>query len=282
MTLRAVVASSLLDQQSMAPGFTSRSLRRIGSMGLDPFMSLDEFVMSEPTFPPHPHAGFSAVTVMFPDSQGGFLNRDSLGDRSTIEPGALHWTQAAHGMMHEEIPERAGVPCHGMQIFVNLAARHKHAPPRAFHLAAAAVPTWSSGDGVRVRVLAGAVDDVASPLSDLLTPVTMLDVYVSPGGQTQLPFAAPTAFALVIDGGGFVGPTAVAAHEALAFGPGATLPLRAGASGLHVLVCGGTPIEEPLVFGGPFAMSSKDDLADAFARFQRGEMGALRPTTRHG
>lgn len=54
--------------------------------------------MSEPTFPPHPHAGFSAVTYLFEDSGGALVNRDSLGDRSRIEPGALHWTQAARGI----------------------------------------------------------------------------------------------------------------------------------------------------------------------------------------
>ena len=30
---------------------------------MDPYLTIDHFLMDEPTFRPHPHAGFSAVTV---------------------------------------------------------------------------------------------------------------------------------------------------------------------------------------------------------------------------
>ena len=96
----------VLPEHRMSAGFTARSLR--GLPGLDPFLNVDHFRMSEPTFPPHPHAGFSAVTLMFEDSPGSFTNRDSRGDRSVIGPGALHWTQAGSGMMHERSRSSAG------------------------------------------------------------------------------------------------------------------------------------------------------------------------------
>ncbi len=38
---------------------------------LDPVISVDHFRMSQPTFAPHPHAGFSAVTYLFEDSEDG-------------------------------------------------------------------------------------------------------------------------------------------------------------------------------------------------------------------
>jgi redox-sensitive bicupin YhaK (pirin superfamily) len=34
---------------------------------MDPFLTIDHFVMREPSIQPHRHAGFSAVTVMFED-----------------------------------------------------------------------------------------------------------------------------------------------------------------------------------------------------------------------
>lgn len=120
MTQRRVVARTELVSHQVTPGFSSYGLRAGGPIELDPFLNLDDFTMSQPTFPPHPHAGFSAITYMFEDSPGAFVNRDSLGDRSLIEPGAFHWTQAARGMMHEEVPEHPGVRCHGLQMFVNL------------------------------------------------------------------------------------------------------------------------------------------------------------------
>jgi redox-sensitive bicupin YhaK (pirin superfamily) len=251
---------------------------------MDPFLNLDDFVMSEPTFPPHPHAGFSAVTYMFEDSEGAFINRDSLGDRNRIEPGAFHWTQAARGMMHEEIPERAGVTCHGLQMFVNLREVDKEAPPRAFHLGSSAVPEVRPTPGARVRVLAGTLKGVSSPLSELLTPVHFFDVHLEPDAVLEVEASAEaTAFGLVVKGDGVVGPElarrTVGAHDAVGFSnDGDRLRISGGKVGLQILVGIGTPIDEPVVFGGPFAMTNESALREAQLRFRRGEMRNLRPT----
>jgi redox-sensitive bicupin YhaK (pirin superfamily) len=99
---------------------------------LDPFMMVDHFVMDEPTFMPHPHAGFSAVTYLFEDSEGGIANRDSLGHALHIAPGGLLWTQAGSGVLHEELPVQRGLGTHGLQIFVNSAIAHKDKPAQVF------------------------------------------------------------------------------------------------------------------------------------------------------
>ena len=51
-----------------------------------PLMGIDHAWMSAPTFPPHPHAGFSAVTCLFLDSETGMANRDSQGNATFIFP----------------------------------------------------------------------------------------------------------------------------------------------------------------------------------------------------
>lgn len=284
MRARSVQVSAALPMHQGGPGFTSHSLRGFAGFSLDPFLSLDDFHMSEPTFPPHPHAGFSAVTYMFEDSRGAFTNRDSLGDRSLIAPGALHWTQAGRGMMHEEIPERRGVDCHGVQMFVNLRAEHKSAPPRAFHVDPRDVPEAAPAPGARVRVLAGEALGKRSPLDALLTPILLLDVRLDAGAEVAIPIdPAWTAFVLSVSGEGTVGPTdrahPLAAHSAAGLArDGETIQLRAGARGLGALVGAGHPIGEPVVFGGPFVMTRREDLAEAFARYERGEMGRLSPS----
>lgn len=82
----------------------------------EPFLVFTEFYMSRPIFGPHPHAGVSVMTYMLPDSKGSFLNRDSAGDESIIEPGGIHVTQAGSGIKHDETPTVLGVDCHGFQI----------------------------------------------------------------------------------------------------------------------------------------------------------------------
>jgi hypothetical protein len=277
---RKSIARQTLAFRQMTPGFGAYSLRPAPGFSIDPFLNLDVFRMSEPTFPPHPHAGFSAVTYMLEDSPGAFLNRDSLGDRSRIEPGALHWTQAARGMMHEEIPEVRGVEGRGVQMFVNLRSDHKNAPPRAFHTPASEIVEVRPGAGARVRVLAGSFFGQSAALVGLLTPVTYLDVFLEPGASVELP-APPghNAFLLALDGGGEAGGAGFDARTALSFGEGGgtVVQATAGASGAHFLYGAGEPLREPVVFGGPFAMTSREELIEAQQRFQRGEMGTLAP-----
>jgi redox-sensitive bicupin YhaK (pirin superfamily) len=144
----ALSLNTLLPMQAFAhgDGFRGFGLRdpRLQT-SLDPFLSVDHFWMSQPTFAPHPHAGFNAVTYLFEDSQTSFINRDSLGHQVEIAPGDLHWTQAGAGLMHEELPRDMGRAAHGLQIFVNLPAAAKHAPPQVHHVDAADMPTGDDG-----------------------------------------------------------------------------------------------------------------------------------------
>lgn len=278
--VRSVERWVQLRQHQMSAGFTSFGLRSAPEFSLDPFLNVDDFRMSVPTFPPHPHAGFSAVTYLFEDSAGAFTNRDSLGDASIIAPGGLHWTQAARGMMHEEIPQTTGVESHGLQIFVNLRSDHKAAPPRAFHLEPKDIPEVSAA-GARVRVLTGSYQGVSSSLTELLTPTLMLDVHLAPRAAVTIPIPPGfQCFVLGIDGEGTLGgERPLPAHAAATFHrDGEVLQLAAGPNGLHLLVAGGPPLDEPVLFGGPFAMTNAAELSAAQARFRRGEMGTLEPS----
>jgi redox-sensitive bicupin YhaK (pirin superfamily) len=273
---RSVVASLALEEHRMSPSFRSFGLRGLPGFSLDPFLNVDDFRMSQPTFPPHPHAGFSAVTVMLEDSAGAFVNRDSLGDRSRIAPGGVHWTQAAAGMLHEEVPEVPGVESHGLQLFVNLRSDHKSAPPRVFRVEPHEVPVVE-GNGGRVRILAGAFGGRRSPLDALLTPVLLLDVSLAPGARVRVPVeAGHNSFAMSLAGGGRLGSTPCGAHHALGFADdGDEVELAAGDGGLQVLVAAGRPLREPVVAGGPFVMNDRAGIDAAVARYRRGEMGAL-------
>jgi redox-sensitive bicupin YhaK (pirin superfamily) len=275
-TIRAITT---LSRHQMSAGFSAYSLRGASGVALDPFISVDHFYMSEPTFPPHPHAGFSAVTYMFEDSAGAFTNRDSLGDQSLIKPGAIHWTQAARGIIHEEIPVRRGVESHGIQMFVNLKEEHKQAPPKAFHVEPSEVPAVSFAGG-RARVLAGTFSGAESPLRALLTPILFLDVHLERGARVSIPVPnGDTGFVMAIKGSGLIGDQALPANGAASFSSeGERLTLEAGEGGLQALIGAGTPIQEPVVFGGPFVMTRQQDILEAKQRYQRGEMGRLSPS----
>jgi redox-sensitive bicupin YhaK (pirin superfamily) len=171
---------------------------------LDPFLMIDHYRMSQPTFAPHPHAGFSAVTYMFDDAQTGFRNRDSLGNAHDIRPGDLHWTLAGAGVMHDEVPLENGLEAHGLQLFVNLAAARKHMPPAALRIAREAMPVLTQSGGARVKLGFGAYDDgsvVKPSVLTLPTQVSLLDVTLPPGSSFAYPVApGQTALAIGIAG----------------------------------------------------------------------------------
>lgn len=260
-----------LPQQVISDGFAAVGLRP-GAVPMGHVLNVDHFHMSWPTFPPHPHAGFAAVTAMLPWSEGAFINRDSRGDRSRIGPGAVHWTLAGSGMLHEEIPERPGTDCEGLQIFVKLPEAHERTEPRAFHLDAEHVPT-SEHPGGLVRVLVGEHEGLVSPIV-ALTEVTMLHVSVRGALELRVP-AGVEAFAMGLRGRGRLDDGSLAAHTATSVAAGER-SLRG--DDLELLV-GWSPAMPSLpTFQGPFCMFRPEHLREARQRFGAGRMGTLSPS----
>ncbi|MEZ6187387.1 MAG: pirin family protein [Planctomycetota bacterium] len=266
-----------LAERSMSAGFQSAGIRHGREANLDPFLNVDLFRMSQPTFPPHPHAGFSAVTYMLPESPGAFVNRDSFGDHSRIRPGSVHWTQAGAGMMHEEVPESPGTECRGFQIFVDL--KNKAAEPRAFHAAVEEIPSLSN-QGATVRVVAGEHAGRCSPLTDLQTPVTLLDVSLDPGAKVELEVARANTFVFSIGGVAACAGVTLSGLGVLLLGRSHdSIELEAGpAHPWRGAVFAGLPLEQPVMWSGPFAMTSAAELEAAVQRYRRGAMGQLTPS----
>ncbi len=262
-------------------GFDAHSgahMLRAAQDWMDPFLGVDSFVMPQPFFPPHPHAGMSAVTLMLPEAEAGFVNRDSLGDRSIIHPGDLHWTQAGSGMLHEEIPEIPGRAAHGMQIFVNLARADKQAIPVALHVSGADMPVVHL-PGASVRVVAGSFGGQSSPIVDdsrWRTRVHLLDVTLQPRAELEIDVANGDNAFFVIRSGALHTPQCIRNAGALFFEPrGSAARLMAGDEVLRGVFFAGTPLGETVVSRGPFTGSSAAEIEGYIQRFMRGDMGHL-------
>jgi redox-sensitive bicupin YhaK (pirin superfamily) len=283
MSSKTVVHVSRIERRRRSAGLSIAQLHREHlPEHLDPFLAFDHFEMAQPFFPPHPHAGFSAVTYMFPESENGFVNRDSRGETIEIDPGDLHWTAAGAGIMHEEVPIRRGVICHGLQIFVNLASSKKWMTPLVLHLDVKDVPVVQTSS-VITRVVFGSHGDVRSPI-DVPTQATLLDVVLNPGGHfLHRPPPGETRFVYVIDGDLQVGPidrpTQLRAGDAAGFSTEGDDVLACAADHpAHVVVAGGRPLHEPVVFYGPFCMSNREDIERAIRDYEAGKMGRLDPS----
>jgi redox-sensitive bicupin YhaK (pirin superfamily) len=246
---------------------------------IDPFLAVDHAWISAPTFPPHPHAGFSAVSYLFLDSETGIDNRDSLGNHNLILPGGLHWTAAGRGVVHEEVPAETGKTAHMLQIFVNLARERQSAPPFAVSLSAQDVPVVQLS-GAKVRVPLGAYGEARSPLTPP-TDASLLDISLDDGVELIVPVAAghnafvmPIHGTLTVDGQRFDGN-----EPNLPLFPAQAQPraitLKATQSSTRAVLFAGPPLRQPVHWQGSMAMASVETLAAAIAAYQRGEFGAL-------
>lgn len=270
-----------LPMHEFVPGFRAWMLRGEAlGRSLDPYIACDIFEMSVPHFPPHPHAGFSAVTYMLPSSPGGFINRDSLGDRSMICPGDVHWTEAASGMIHEEVPSAIGTMARGLQLFIDLPADKKLESPRVYHRASSEIPRRRFGDAIG-RVIADGGLGIVQAIHSRST-VLLIDLEIPSSGIATLDVPHDwNLFGLRVDGKLSLEP--MDQHEQpvvlvdLADGDGSVV-LEAEGHGARVVLLGGPRLRQPLAFGGSFVMSTPEQLTDAKRRYASGAMGRLAPS----
>lgn len=281
LTLKAIQSVAAMPYHAFDAHSGAHMLRADVAL-ISPFLGCDAFSLPQPFFGPHPHAGMSAVTLLLPESEGGLINRDSLGDLSVIAPGDLHWTQAGRGMVHEEVPDQPGKAARGYQIFVNLTAAHKDSDPAALRVGAADMPLVRQNGG-QVRVVAGEFDGAHSPITAdprWLTRVTLLDITVAAGEHIDVPVRAGDNAFFLVHSGVFEGLEPVAQDGPTAWAvfferSGLVARIQAGSQGLRGVFFAGTPIDEPVVQHGPFTGNSAQDIQAYLRRYQAGEMGQL-------
>jgi redox-sensitive bicupin YhaK (pirin superfamily) len=269
--LRQVVATVAARKGSVGSGLQLASFHGIAQWA-GPFLNIDRFVMTEPTFGIHPHAGFSAVTVMLEDSEGTFRNRDSLGTDVLIPPGSVHWTVAGSGIFHEEVPTQAPTPCHGLQIFVALPDDFELAAPQALHIEPGQVPIVEENDS-RVRVLVGTHGGLTSALLPPGSPdgVFLFDVTAQPGAEVILsPPAGTQAFVLAVTGSGTVNGETITTDQGVGLGTEGDIVLRGGSDGLHGIVAGGSALGREQVWAGGISTGSAERTAQLAQRLREG------------
>ncbi|WP_299882800.1 pirin-like C-terminal cupin domain-containing protein [uncultured Sulfitobacter sp.] len=258
-------------------GFSATSYQHTDFRGLmDPLIMVDHFTMTAPTFGTHPHAGLSAVTVVFEDSEGTFRNRDSLGNDIDLEPGDLYWFKAARGAMHNEQP-RPGSRTHALQVFVGLPADRRQAAPSAFHLRAQDVPRLQ-GERATARLLLGESNGLVGATAPD-NPLSLLDITLQPGGRfAQHGADGSHAWLLAIDGV----PTVTWDNERVEMKAGTAIAFDSS-SGIsissddaaHVVLFRGKPLRQAFVQRGPFVMGNAGELDAVEAAYRDGLLGSL-------
>ena len=242
-----------------------------------------------PGFPQHPHRGFETVTIV---RRGLIDHSDSLGAAARFGRGDTQWLTAGAGIVHSEmfpLLDRHGPnPLELFQIWLNLPASDKLAPPHFAMLWNEQIPRVTASDDARrsteLTLVAGALEGHAPPAPPPRSwasrgdaDVAIWCIRMEANATWTLPPArgAHTARTLYF----FAGPSMrVAEHvvqppHALALRGDAAVSLVAGPEPCELLLLQGRPIGEPVVQHGPFVMNTRAEIQRAFGDYQATRFG---------
>ena len=242
----------------------------------DPFLLFDHFAFNNPAegpirgFPMHPHRGIETVTYML---EGSVHHRDSLGNAGLIGPGDVQWMTSGGGIMHEELPRRGeSGNIYGFQLWVNLPSSLKWSQPRYQEFSASTIPAIEQ-DGVTIRLVAGEINGIRGPVTEIAIEPIYLELELAPDSQFNYPVPSEhTVIAYVFEGGGFLGAaeTPVKATSMVFFSNDEGFQVKTTDSSMRLMLIAGAPINETIAPYGPFVMNTREEIQEALSDLQSG------------
>jgi redox-sensitive bicupin YhaK (pirin superfamily) len=212
--------------------------------------------------------------------------------RNENRRGDVQWLTAGAGVVHSEmfplLDPNGPNPLELFQIWLNLPAKHKLAPPYFTMFWDPDIPrlrvTDAGGKATVVTVVAGALEGV-TPLAppphswaaDPASDVAIWSIALEAGATWTVPPAAThgAARSLNVFSGkalkvaGQVVPGSSAVHVV----PDQPVTIEAVDGPVEVLLLQGRPINEPVAQHGPFVMNTRAELEQAFADFRQTQFG---------
>jgi redox-sensitive bicupin YhaK (pirin superfamily) len=216
----------------------------------------------------HPHRGIETVTYML---EGSTNHRDSLGNSGLIGPGDVQWMTSGRGIMHEEMPRRGpDGEIYGFQLWVNLPARLKMSEPRYQEVTESTIPTIEK-DGAKIRLVAGKIDDISGPVTEIAAAPLYMDVQLAPDTEWTLPVPeGHTAVAYVFEGEGVFSGETVASVMMVKYTDGDHIRVKTENSSVRFMLMAGAPFKEPIVPYGPFVMNTEEEIYQAIEELRAG------------
>ena len=262
------------------PGVPGMDMHR-----MDPFIMLD--YNSTYNFPPsakpkgvgvHPHRGFETVTIAY---KGKVAHGDSSGGGGVINEGDVQWMTAGSGILHKEFHEeefsKNGGDFQMVQLWVNLAQKHKMTSPKYQGIGHDDIPKVHLENGAGfIELIAGKYSGVEGSASTF-SPLHMMNAKLVKGGTASFDFPSNyNTFLLVINGSITVNNNVdvPSDHLALFQNEEGSFSITAKEEAI-VLVLSGKPLKEPIAAHGPFVMNTHQEIIQAMDDFNMGKFGYL-------
>lgn len=246
---------------------------------IDPFVFLDHFgpIEKKPGahgVPPHPHAGIATITYLF---SGSNRHQDSRGHDAMIYAGDLAWMQAGKGIVHAEGMNENRTTSeivHGLQLWISLPAKDKFIQPDFFYHPSAELPTFNSKD-TQVKVICGNLLGHTSPVKSL-SPAFIYELKMPANASIELPVQVGDTLGLyLISGKVNSDDTELSPATMTQFDKVGTQVQINALENSHMVVLGGTPLNEPIVGYASYVMNTREQIQQVMMDYQMGKMGSV-------
>lgn len=236
----------------------------------DPILMLDSFDSTNPDdytagFPMHPHRGIETISYVY---RGFMTHKDSLGNEDTIGNGEVQWMTAGSGIMHEEkLP--AAERMLGVQLWLNLPAKDKMAPPAYHSIKNSEIEEIELENG-KLRLLAGEYNGRKGYMSKYL-PLNYYDLHLNPNASIVINIESErSVMVFTLLGEAYIGGDLVKEKTAVKLTSGDAVEIKAADKKAQVLFISSKRLDEPVVWGGPIVMNTKEELNKAFDDLKKG------------
>ncbi|GAB5436284.1 pirin family protein [Falsiruegeria mediterranea] len=219
---------------------------------------------------PHPHIGLATVTYLY---KGKLHHRDSLGTDQWIEPGAVNWMVAGHGVTHSERTDeearKSPLSMFGLQTWVALPDEVEDTPASFEHVGAAELPELT-GEGKTVRLILG---DAYGERASVKTPSEMFyaDAVLEAGAAIPMPDNHEDRGLYVVGGSVSIAGQEFEAGQMVVFRPGDRISAKAGPVGARLMLLGGATMNGPRHIWWNFVASSKERIEAAKEAWRAGD-----------
>jgi len=273
-TLRKII--KIKRGQQAVDGAGVKLVRVIGyddTKEFDPFLMLDAFDSENPEdytkgFPWHPHRGIETITYLI---HGDIEHGDNLGNRGSILDGDCQWMTAGSGIIHQEMP-KASRRMLGAQLWLNLPTKDKMTEPSYGDIKSENVPVINE-NGTKVHVLAGDYCGHKGAFDGNYIKAIYLDVELPANEEWHfINDAENTLFVYIFTGKAIFDPNKstenpqdlIDERQAVLFSHDDKFWIKAADQGVRFVLITAKPLKEPIAWGGPIVMNTKEELNSAF------------------
>jgi len=230
----------------------------------------------------HPHRGIATVSYII---KGNVEHFDSTGNHGIVHDGGMQWMKAGTGIVHDEIihaKENSAITEQlGMQFWINLPAKNKAEKPEYMAIQGVDIPEIILPESKgKIKVVIGELEGVKSKIPTY-SKLFLYHLELKGGKSHSITISENDESAIaLIRGEAIINNNETPQNELLVFAlEGDIIEIvNNGDKSIDVMLFGGEPYLEPIEFGGPYVMNTREEIALANNEFYAGKYGKINYT----